>query len=226
MSNESFDNAIQSVANIDVTELEVRDIERLKNSLERKKQELIKSKPPSGKPYVSKQQGYCGVLYLLENEVTVKQVWEWLKTTYNHKDEWIQQAKKLEFFYSKQVYLSLKDHTLIKQMRKDKLIRQTTFTSSSSYNNLLTKVSVAKNIIVAKSKDKQMIQEHEVSIKTLSERVALLEDKVEMLEATSEYLMVDTKQEVKLLSESGVSQKDLATKYGVTTRTIRNWLKG
>lgn len=226
MSNESLDNAIQSVANIDVTELEVRDIERLKNSLERKKQELIKSKPPSGKPYIPQQQGYSGVLYLLENEVTVKQVWEWLKVTYNHKDEWIQQAKKLEFFYSKQVYLSLKDHSLIKQMRKDKLIRQTTFTSSSSYNNLLTKVSVAKNILVAKNKDKQTIQEYEALINGLSERVLILEDKVEMLEATSDYLMVDRRMEVKLLSDNGVSQKDLAVRYGVTTRTIRYWLKG
>lgn len=225
MSNESVDTVIQNIGNMDVSDLEVRDIERLKKHLDRKKQELIKTLPPSGKPFITKQQGKTGLLYLLENEVTVKQVWSWLKETYSKDDEWIKQAKKLAFFHGKELYIELLDEPMMLGMKKDKLIRQSTFTSVSSYNHLLSRVSTVKNIYTDRCNDKVNIQLLREEISSCKDEIHKLRSRVEILEVTTDYLIVDTKMEAKLLYEQGLSQKDLAAKYGVTTRTIRNWLK-
>lgn len=227
MSNSSFDDACQTVANIDVAgdKLEVKDIHRLKKIVDNKLRELVKSKPPSGKPYISLSQGREGVIYLLENDVTTKQVWQWLKLTYNHGEDWISQAKKLTFYHSKRVYIDIKDMDLMKLMRKNKLIRQSTLTETSSYNMLLNKVAVAKHQMVEKIRDKDTIKEQDRKIDKLTQRVDSLEVKVNILEETMEYVVVDECEEAKLLYGQGISQVDLATRYNVTTRTIRNWLK-
>lgn len=224
MSNESIDAAIQAVGNINLSESTVQDIERIKKYLNNVKSNIIKSLPPSGKQYVTKTQGSTGLLYMLENDVTVKQVWQWLKDTYKKDDEWIKQAKKLSFYYSKELYIELIDHEILAGMKKGKLIRQSTFTNASSYNHLLRQVHTAKEIYIEGVDNIKRIEAQANEISTLTERVDALENKVELLELSVDYVLVDTKVEAKLLSSQGVSQKDLAAKYGVTTRTIRNWI--
>lgn len=226
MSNESVDAAIQAVGNIDLTESTVQDIERIKKHLNNIRNNIIKALPPSGKQYVTKNQGKTGLLYMLENDVTVKQVWAWLKDTYKKDDQWVKEAKKLSFYYSKELYIELLDNELIAGMRKGKLIRQSTFTNSSSYNHLLRQVHTAKEIYIDGILNKELIQKQLNEISLLSDRVNALEDKVELLEISTDFLLIDTKVEAKLLRDQGVSQKDLAAKYGVTTRTIRNWING
>lgn len=224
MSNETIDSVIQAIGNINCTDSTIQDIERIKKQLNRVRGSIVKNLPPSGKQYVTKTQGKTGLLYMLENDVTVKQVWTWLKDTYKKDDQWVNQAKKLSFYYSKELYIELLDHDLLLGMRKGKLIRQSTFTNSSSYNHLLRQVSTAKELYIEGVTNKELIQKQAYEISSLGDRVNALEDKVELLEISTNHLLIDTKIEAKLLSDQGVSQKDLAAKYGVTTRTIRNWI--